>query len=218
MAINPRDFLLNTDYEMDKIIYFKSGSLTLSGGYAQEDISHNLGFAPLIFGVCAYNSDFSDPRTIPFESITQDNTITFYADSYSNKIRVSYVNYSGSPGKMYYRLYGFEPSTSTAAIAPTNENANKFILNTDYNYCKLCKKGTIDGNSNTTVQHNLGYIPQVLVWRESGGIIQPVENNNWSDPLGGHPYGIEVTNNAVVFKYSGLGFNKIHYRIYYDEA
>lgn len=207
MAVDPRNFLLNTDYEMDKIIYFRSG--TLNAGQYDVDIAHGLGFTPLVFGVCAFNSDFSDARGVPYESLTQSDTVQFTAQANSTNVRISYINTSGSPSKIYYRLYGFEPSNSSATVAPTSSNASKFILNTDYNYCKLFKKGTASvGN---TVSHRLGYIPQVLAWQVANGWTMPVNQSASSSA-------VIITNQDLIFDYQPLGIDSFHYRIYYDEV
>ena len=71
--VDPRDFLLNTDYEMDKIVYFKEGSL--NSGQTDVSIPHKLGFAPLIFGICAFNEDFSDARGIPYQYQTTSDFV-----------------------------------------------------------------------------------------------------------------------------------------------
>lgn len=215
MAVDPRNFLLNTDYEMDKIIYFTDGSIT--GDETTKTINHGLGFAPLIFGTCSTSSNFSDPRTIPYLYQTQSNTISFSAKADSQKITIEFYNFETPSMRMYYRIYAFAPDNVTSTIAPTASHANKFILNTDYNYCKLCKKGTTSGSSNTSVSHGLGYIPQVLAWREQNGEITPNEDNYWNDPLFGTPFGIAVGTSTVDFKFANYSYNKIHYRIYYDE-
>lgn len=210
MAVDPRKFLLNTDYEMDKIIYFKNGSITAS--QYTDTFAHNLGFTPLIFGVCAFDSSFNDPRTIPFNYQTQQNTIFFNASANSSSITVNYNNYEDQNSKMYYRIYAFEPSNSAARVSPTSVHAKKFVLNTDYNYCKLCKKGIV--NSDGSVAHNLGYVPQVLAWRESSGVITPIEESTPSDPITDQPQQVRVTTSEVTFQNIG----KAHYRIYYDGA
>lgn len=205
-----RDFLLNTDYEMDKIIYFTEGEIA---AMQNKDIPHNLRFKPLVFGVCSFNSDYSDARTLPFQYFTTDNTIAFTLDADGTNVKLGYGNYADNAPKMYYRIYAFEPSNSKAKIGPTFKYAKSFILNTDYNYCKLHSKGIVNGN--TTITHNLGYIPQVLVWEEkSSGLISPIEYSILNDPYGVGPQNIKVTDTTIVF----TGYNKVHYRIYYDEA
>lgn len=207
MAVDPRNFLLNTDYEMDKIIYFKEG--TLDAGQYDIDYAHNLSFTPLIFGVCAFNSNFSDARGVPYQSLTTSNSVQFTAAANSTNVRLSYINSSGSPSKIYYRLYGFEPSGSTATVPATSTAASQFILNTDYNYCKLFSKGT--AGATATINHNLGYIPQVLAWRQANG---------WTELINESDSGaaVIVTDQSLIFNFPSLGIDNLHYRIYYDEA
>ena len=215
MAVDPRKFILNTDYEMDKIIYFVEGNITAG---QSKNIIHNLDFTPLIFGVCAFNSDFSDSRALPYEYFTQDNTVAFTIFADGTKIQIGYDDYNQPSSKAYYRIYAFEPSNSSAVVPATSNNANKFILNTDYNYCKLYKKGTVSGNTDTFIGHNLGYLPQVLAWSEdSSGLVIPIESNNWEDPITNTPTGVAVGTTTIQFKFAGAGLGTIHYRIYYDE-
>ena len=216
MAVDPRDFLLNTDYEMDKIILFKEGSLN-SGQY-DVSLPHSLGFAPLIFGVCAFNADFSDPRSIPYTNQTSTDFVTFDVSATSTDIKVSYNSSSGTPSKAYYRIYAFEPSDVTASIPSTSGDATNFILNTDYNYCKLYQKGVINASNVTTITHNFGYLPQVMAWRESNGKIFASNIADWYSGDIGDTYGVKVTPTEVVLKFANIGLDRVHYRIYYDEA
>lgn len=216
--VDPRDFLLNTDYEMDKIVYFQQGSLNV--GEYDIDTPHNLPFTPLVFGVCAFNEDFSDARGVPYEYLTQQTSITFTASANATNVRVSYTNDAGTPDKIYYRIYGFEPSDSRAKVGITSKHGKEFILNTDYNYCKLYKKGVVDGQTATTIEHNFGYIPQILIWAESSsGWIAPLERSDWGDIYGDiSTSGVFVTPAEVQFDASLYHYDKLHYRIYYDEA
>lgn len=221
-ALDPRNFLLNTDYEMDKIIYFKEGSLNAN----DYDISipHDLGFKPLIFGVCAFDEDFSDPRTIPFEQVTRSNTVQFTAQAAADSLKLSYLNFSGSPAKIYYRIYAFEPTDVYAKVGATSNHASNLILNTDYNYCKLFQKGVVGGD--TVIHHDFGYVPQVLAWREvddysHGLVIEPIEESlKYNEPGMGN-FGVTVNSSSVIIHdmASMMGYiQRVHYRIYYDEA
>lgn len=209
MPVDPRKFLLNTDYEMDKIIYFTEGHTGVTN--TPLTISHGLGFAPLIFGVCAFNSDFTDSRSIPYNYTTASDSISFTVEATDTDIQINYSNTAQTPDDFYYRIYAFEPSNSTATVPPTNSSAKEFVLNTDYNYCKLFQKGILNGDS--TVTHNLGYIPQVLAWSEESNIIIPIEESTPVDPITNTPQYITVTNTSI----QTVGYTKVHYRIYYDE-
>ena len=87
----------------------------------------------------------------------------------------------------------------------TSGKANTFVINTDYNYCKLFKKGYTE--SDLTIKHNFGYIPLVLAWDAYGAPLWLYDSNT------DH---IEVTSSNVVIKCSPD--SRVHYRIYYDKA
>lgn len=218
--VDPREFFLNTDYEMDKIIYFKSGELSVN---SPVEFAHNLAFTPLLFGVCAFNSDYSDSRPIPYVEVFGGGVgYACTAIAYPNKIHLEYSNLNlDPPGKMYYRIFGFEPSDSRANTPITSKYAKQFIINTDYNYCKLLKKGFVDcsPNSTATVNHNLGYIPQAIIWQQdqSGSIVIPNRISMPQPDLPSALQAIDVTNNSIVV-HNASGQNRYHYRIYYDEA
>ena len=77
--VDPREFLLNTDYEMDKIIYFKEGKVNNPiNNYETISIPHNLGFAPLIFGVCSFNSSFTNTRSFPVDYSINSNGVFIF--------------------------------------------------------------------------------------------------------------------------------------------
>ena len=212
----PTDFLLNTDYEMDKIVYYKSGEvMPNNGGLYRYIDTFNLGFIPLIFATLSFTEDFSDTKMN--EMISPDN-ITISLQAFSDGITLDYYNTSNPNQKLYYRIYAFEPSNSTASVGKTQKDAKQFILNTDYNYCKLYKKGVV--TTNTTITHNLGYVPFVLAWNENKwvnpapGVITPCWFSGAEDS--GIP-SVSVTSSAVTI--SGVPTNgKVHYRIYYDEV
>lgn len=203
--VDPRDFLLNTDYEMDKIVYFKEGSVSTTD---PNDVifPHKLNFTPLVFGICATKEDFSDSRSIPFQMQTRDSQLFFNVFADNTNIRISSGAYN-SVNRMYYRIYAFEPSNSRAKVGATAKHAKQFILNTDYNYCKLYKAGVTNGA--TQIVHNFGYIPQTLAWRTESSWTFPIEQALESDPS----RNVTFTNNQINFPGAG-----IHYRIYYDEA
>ena len=57
---NPNNFLINTDYPLDMIIYYKFYELTTNGSSSQTvTIPHGLGFTPLLFGVWSTTPDFA---------------------------------------------------------------------------------------------------------------------------------------------------------------
>lgn len=200
---NPTDFLLNTDYEMDKIIYFKSGSI-MPG--ETKFINHNLGIAPLVFCTCSFSEDFDDSMPSPFlQFLLPTGFISFDIWANNQYTRIEYRNDQSSSQKLYFRIYAFEPSNTRISIGPTSNLSKQFVINTDYNYCKLLTKGVVNGDA--TITHNLGYVPFVLAWKEGPFGIAP-ESISRDDNY------VEVTSTSVIIKNN----TKTHYRIYCEEA
>jgi len=192
--IDPRNFLLNTDYEMDKIIYYNKLELTVSSETSHE-IQHDLPTAPLIFGVYSENEDLSEARELYY---TSENNGESYCSATSTNSKISLSIRPRKSGgsyvktKFYICLFGFEPSSdyhivpdqATAPtliekkLAPTYKFAKNFVINTDYNYLKLLTnspKFNYDNDAGCYVyNHNLGYLPKVMAWNTFG----------WDDSLG----------------------------------
>ena len=184
MATDPRDFLINSDYEMDKIVYFTTGTIT-------------------VFGVFATDSDFTDTHVLPF-SAHNGEAFTLSADN--TNVNIAYDNQDPT-ASVYYCIMGFELDGSTADAPATSQYANNLIIDTEYNYCKLYSKGYVNGDADTTITHDLGYLPQIMAWTELNGEYEPINASN-----------IEITTTDINFNYAGAGYDKVHYRIYYDET
>ena len=212
--IDPRDFLLNTDYEMDKIILVKTGNLTSS-----VEIPHNLDFIPLPFGVWSTDPDFNscnpigstDPNSEP--GYTPQLGVECYADS--TKVKITASNNTGN-ATIYYRLYAFMPNDVNKNAPTTGRNSKLFVLNTDYNYNKICAKGVFT-QSNESYTHNLGYIPQVMAWYRytvGGTKIYPLmQSSEYTNVY------MNVDDTKIQFGNFWAGvIDKVYWRIYYDEA
>ena len=220
--LKPDDFLLNTDYEMDKIVLFKQGDFTGS-----TTIQHNLKFTPLIFGVWSTDENFEKVNSIgvrendpeipglytPILSVTgtalNNNTITL----------TSHGENSGTT-KIYYRVYAFEPCDSKQSAPQTAKLAGSLIFNTDYNYRKLLKEGEFTQET-AEFEHNLGYIPQVMAWTKYSA-----DYDNPISPIMSKSeftnFGITVTDKKIKFNAGGTitaGIvEKVYWSVYYDKA
>lgn len=213
--VQPKDFLLNTDYEMDRIIFAKTGDFTGS-----IDIQHGLGFAPLPFGVWSTDSNFTTVNTIGvYDSGSEPGYVPrlgVWCDAKDSTIHLEATGNGKDSTKIYYRLFAFEPIDDLHDISATSNLANKFILNTDYNYRKLKAAGTFT-QSNQEYAHNLGYLPQVMVWSDfknwdpDWGIEPVMSASNFTESK------ITITNNKIK---AGrlLNGEKQYWRVYYDEA
>lgn len=212
---DPRDFLLNTDYEMDKVIYFKEGYFT-----NELDIPHDLNFIPLPFGVWSTDKDFSSVNMIGWKDTDQSAyggpTPELSVDCYATpeKFHLSAAGNSNNV-PLFYRLYAFEPPDSSSNTPHTSKSADNFILNTDYNYLKLFKAGMFTRDNEQYV-HGLGYIPQAMGW----WVLSPdIFGERRTYTVGSEQ--MQITDNAIKCgnMLLNIGFaEKVYWRIYYDES
>ena len=212
---NPNDFLLNTDYELDKIIYFHEGQFTNS-----TEFEHKLGFIPLVFGVWSTDENFYSPNPIAGEVDTSvepgySPLLSVAAEATATTVKLTCAGNTNNQ-VIYYRIYGFEPSDTKSKASATSKYAKNLVFDSDYNYCKLMKEGTFT-QTGQVFEHKLGYIPQVLAWEHE---LLPVETIR---PLTLYSadtnYGVKVSATTLT---SGLItpslFDKIYWRVYYDNA
>jgi hypothetical protein len=205
---------LTTDNPLDKIIYMKTGSFTAAAmSLTTHTVAHELPFIPLLDGSWSTDASFElisyDPGSGPVSSAPGfifNTEVSFDADA--TNIRLGAFNVTGSAVTVHYRAFGFAPSNASGVTPFTASTADRFILNTDYNYTKLFAAGRV--TSNTTIIHNIGAKPQVSLWREVGTIITKQNNSSIisSDPRA------SVGVDSVSFI---LSSGAIHYRMYLDE-
>ena len=218
--IEPTDFLMNTDYELDKIVFFKEGDFTNTLTF-----SHTLSFTPLIFGFWSTDKNFTSVNSIgvfenePVIPGLYTPVLGVSGTAYPNKtIKLEAHGENSGSAKIYYRLYAFEPSDSKENAPQTAKHAGALVFDTDYNYRKLLAKG-IFTNNGEEYNHNLGYIPQVMVWikyKNDNGTAPMMESSEFTD------FKMEVTDKKIRIS---LGspivqrlIDKIYWRIYYDKA
>lgn len=245
MAVNPNDFLFNSDYELDKIVYFHEGTHTAASSGNFIFFPTGLNFVPLCFGVWSTTSDFSQPIRMTntnhgFYGLTNTPSVTLISSSSDKTIFLTFSSFPDNT-KVYYRIYGFAPSNYTGDAPETSSNASSFILNTDYNYRKLYQKGRVKSTPKSStpsqfdtlvVNHNLGYIPQIMAWEE----LAPIDPNTGQETgtysiqycsyvnmrgFLSDPEGVTVDSEKITFRsqYYAAGFNSyFNYRIYYDQA
>lgn len=195
-------FLLNSDYPFDQIVFYASFSVVAaSDGSVNKTISHSLGFKPLIFGVCATKSDFSDSVGLG------EGVFSARARGYSNRVVVSDGGFNAG-STIYIRLYGFAPTNFTGQVPATSRSSKPLLLNTDYEYaplifeaaitCATSSGSTLDKIYNVnkgylsvvttaatvSVEHDLGYKPSVMTWLEADGYTQLASSAEFDLDLG----------------------------------
>lgn len=232
---NAQNFLLNTDFPLDKIVHLKSGSFTV-GGLTQgnfQTIPHNLGFIPLCNGNWSLTADFSVqynygngivPSSNP--GALFDTVANVFADN--TNVYISTDNANVSSRTIYYRIFALQPPDDDSTVAPVVSQGDTFVLNTDYNYTKLYLENYLDvpatgGTSNMyAVPHNLGYTSQGIGWQQLDTY------NGTSTTLCAHPIGstfsgspttsMALNPNAINFYTTpGALAHRLYYRLYLDE-
>lgn len=138
---NPNNFLVNTDYPLDMIIYYKYHSFKTNTSKNQTiTIAHNLGFAPLLFGSWSYNQDFSKSFSL-LSGAYGEGKLTLYVTSDENNIYIHKYQYSPQRKNVYLKIYGYAPTTWTGDCEPTAQSNGPLILNTDSKYASLLSAG-----------------------------------------------------------------------------
>lgn len=218
-----RQMLICSDYPLDKIIYMSSGSMTIAPGGIPpvEYVPHNLPFRPLLVFSHSETSNFDISRTngILFYGVLDQSGIT--VDTTDNvNIRIIGYNLSSSSKTIYWRCYGFMPSTVNLDAPYTASIADDFVVNTDYNYMKLFDNQYIPAaapGSTVYGPHNLGYRPRALIWERSSAAESILFYGNATD---------DATSDKVLIEDNQLSFYKgtspggaigYHYRIYIDD-
>lgn len=222
-----RDFLFSSDFPLDKVVWIHERSETVNSMNQFITFAHGLPFTPLIRVVWSTNSSFSTTYGvgdgpvggaggfIPFDPILG----AAWADSSDVTLVASAV----SSYTMYIRVYAFIPSNEDVDADFTVDDADNFVLNMDYNYSKLLMEGRTDNlttlGQSVTIDHNLGYYPQVELWYEQNGNIQVFTRSNPLDYAYYIEFSGKVTPTQLVLRRdnSTVGGQRFHYRIYGDE-
>lgn len=236
-----RNFLMSSDHQVDKIIYFKERFVAVNDKQGSTEFNVDLPFCPLVFGVWSTTPDFTVCHPFTQGGIMSSRTNDFVTDFVGVKAsrangttKIMVDHYFTSVHNYYVRIYGFMPTDVELSADITSTRAQGLISSSDYNYRKLVLAGvepyTIDTTSQTgqastvTINHNLGYLPQVMAWLETSYMnereIIPFGFSQRGSSLA--PFGnITLTNSSVVITPLAGQWGdtfRAHYRIYYDEA
>lgn len=218
------DLLLNTDYPIDQYVCYSTGSVTASsgGGFSTTTVAHGLGYAPLLYIQWSETSDFSTPRELlQNPSDLYSNAEPWVIRGWADATNVSFYfqNWGGSSKTIYFRAWGLAPSNVSADVPHTSgvSGLSNFILNTDMNYLKLYMEGrVVVSSAPTSVTHDLGYLPVVMVWVEDGTIGGAGSIAQEITPVLYIQYGptnaTDVTTSELIFNDTGT----YHYRIYLE--
>lgn len=213
--MNPRNFKLNSDYPIDKVVGYSTGSVVVSAfNTATPSVAHGLSYAPLYYLKWSTDPNFTISYDMP--GLTNFNNYILSVDSDSTNINFFGSNNTGSSVTLYYRVLYFMPTNVNVSADETQSDLDAFVLNTDYNYTKILTQGVTAG-ANQNITHDLGYYPQVEVWYErvfDGKIVYVtgnLPNGTWS------PVASISTTQLLLSDSTGV-VSKWHYKIYVDEV
>ena len=238
MATNLDRFVFNSDYPMDKMVFYKQESITIpakSGGVngtLTVTIPHNLLFTPLPLAVWATSADFSDTRTL--EPLPYNIGMKMVQADDTN-ITITFESSKATATDGFLRVYGLLPTDATQDAVPTSRQSSVLIFDTDKVYSPLIFSGILTPDLDSTnvkyinvshgyqeliataarveIEHNLGRYPFITYW---------YEDNNGVIALRGYPE-IVYAYPLTMYTYSdidkcnfdcGLVQGKWHVRIY----
>lgn len=215
------NFILNSDYPVDKIIYFYENEITPTTLDAIM-IPHHLGTTPLVMGVYSLDNWETTQELAPL--------YPYFIGADDTNVIIMLNAYIGTPVKV--RIFGFAKSNDFTSFPKTNQSAGALLFNTDYDYLELLTSGSAitDENGGAVVAHNLGYRPMVMTWGVAPmndlypNTISPIVDSSYvigmpppPDPITPHrKHGAVVTENDVKI-YGQKPNMEVQYRIYVNE-
>lgn len=170
-----KNFVYDSDYAMDYVVWKYEGRFSVSGRYAEFDIPHSLPFIPLVFGVWSETADFAVANQFGTESY--DSNILTQLYSTSNKVQLAVLQFNPS-ATIYVRILGLRNPDYDGDVESIQLRSD-FRKNSDFNYPKIYSFAK--SNTYGQINHGLGYVPQCKVWNTTktgdyAGYVCQVEN------------------------------------------
>lgn len=160
----PTHFIFNSDYPFDMVVYYKYYVFTTNSSTPQTiSFEHNLGFAPLLFGIWSYTEDFAKSYPLTDFITAGSAKIALYVESDATKVYITKEQANPTSGrKLYAKIYGFAPTTWTGNCKPTAQSSSSLLLDTDLAYSPLLAAGAVNpkdisqGGGQTTLMGVIG--------------------------------------------------------------
>lgn len=161
----PTHFIFNSDYPFDMVVYYKYYVFTTNSSTPQTiSFDHNLGFAPLLFGIWSYTEDFAKSYPLTDFITAGSAKIALYVESDATKVYITKEQTNPTSGrKLYAKIYGFAPTTWTGNCKPTAQSSSSLLLDTDLAYSPLLAAGAVNpkdisqgGGQTTTLMGVIG--------------------------------------------------------------
>jgi hypothetical protein len=232
--VDPRDFLFHTGYPMDQVV-FMDGTQHITvppGGYDTRktiEIPHGLPFTPLPDGYYSETEDFGSSYRVvlsPYDTSSPDLPAKYQVDlsADSTNLTLQVMNFTNTQVTLYFRIYCLAPPNATGDVPHTASDSTDFVINTSFNYCKLAMEGSVyvdAGSSSPPIEHNLGFVPQVMIWRQDDDRIYPFSQIvYYQDDPNLLDISATVSDSSLVFSLKdewGERGATFYYRIYADD-
>lgn len=214
---NARKTLINTDYPLDKLVYVKEQAISIGTG-GTVNIAHGLPFTPLVSFQWSFTPDFAvsyENNTGAFPSGNPGYFFTLQIAISANATNVRFdANGTLGTTTVYVRVIAYLPDDVDMALLSTDALADPFVLNSDKNYLKLVASThfSLNAGATSTVNHNLGYKPQVMAWGVTSGTAAPMD---FAWPT--ININLEVTDTQFIFRNESFSNAIIYYRYYLDD-
>ena len=141
----PTNFIANSDYPYDQIVYFKEYELTCDSSNSQTvTIAHGLGFTPLCFGIWSDTDTFTASHSL-VKTFTNNTDFMIWVESDDTNIYICKYDYRHAHAnqKRYIKIYAFAPISWTGDCEPTATTSDYLLFNTDLGYSQLIAAGEI---------------------------------------------------------------------------
>lgn len=236
---DPRDFLFNTAYKMDQIIFSKSGTITVAASTTENvTIPNTIGATTLFtgyFNVDGGNANNTIPSFYAIGEVADVNApyVSIEPTVTNTDITLSVENTDSSSHSVQYDIYLLAKSNQ-GEITPDLEGSG-FSFNTNRNYLKIAfddianitipaaTSAQIFQSISTTIPHNLGYAPNFRSFIEYNGAMRLSDRYSSADRI---ISAVSVDDNNLYIELfnwaTGSGPNQptkdvqVHYRVYYD--
>lgn len=231
-----KNFLLDTDYPLDMVVYLITGSISMSpASSGLAVIPHKLSFVPLCSGSWSLTPNFSvqyeyDSGTFPSSNIgisLFDQTLSLSTPLFGNfpgadstNVNILWVNNNSSAMTAYYRIYALGPPDQSVIAPYTAFSGDNFVLNTDFNYTKLYINTTqaLTASNTYTMTHNLLAVPQIGLWtrRTSDGKVSPYDTQNVQSFF--FDFTVSINGSSLILQTdSPTTIDKSYTRLYLDD-
>lgn len=236
---DPRNFLFNSAYGIDKVIDYLTETVTLAPGTSTVSVPTNLSETALFDGYFIVDSSSNNAPINSQYSLEPGDPVfgarvSIYVTNNNGVLSIKYSNSDASSHVVTYYIYLIAKSNQSP-LEPTI-GATGFVFNSSFNYLKIAQDGMttvsapsvttaqVFNSTTTTIPHNLGYAPMFRGYTEySNKLRAPGSDTSSSDSDGFTPmFSVDSTNLYItIYNIASLVDQPAkdivcHYRIYYD--